>query len=70
MVREPWHEYFFLRTWLYSAAIKEELKTEKMRVQKSTAENCKALTMQDLTKAENEIIKLIQSQRFTEGISM
>ncbi len=35
-----------------------------------TAENYKSLTMQDLTRAENEIIKVIQSQNFNEEISM
>ncbi|XP_067260191.1 uncharacterized protein [Chanodichthys erythropterus] len=35
-----------------------------------TAQNCRALTMQDLTRAENEIIKFTQNQRFKEEMSM
>ncbi len=66
--------YKLKRSVAWILRVKDMLKQKTKKVERCesdpTAENYKSLTMQDLTRADNEIIKVIQSQNFNEEISM
>ncbi len=66
--------YKLKRSVAWILRVKDMLKQKTKKVERCEsdpmAENYKSLTMQDLIRAENEIIKVIQSQNFKEEISM
>ncbi|XP_050973435.1 uncharacterized protein LOC127169834 [Labeo rohita] len=66
--------YKLKRSVAWILCVKDMLKQKTKKVERCVddpmAENHKSLTIQDLTRAENEVIKFIQSQKFKEEISM
>ncbi|KAI2661009.1 UvrABC system protein B [Labeo rohita] len=66
--------YKLKRSVAWILRVKDMLKQKTKKVERCVddpmAENHKSLTIQDLTRAENEVIKFIQSQKFKEEISM